>query len=178
MFFYNKQEKIDVSFNDIIQKNWSNDLSYFENICLTYEILVGNHQSFAISNSNFLEQKSGCVDTFKGVIDFLVLPLVARRLWNWSWLQMQEEDNSFSTEMAISAARTFASAITIARVLLGFLLTVLLIPVVGVMHLTNLFINSLAPCESVSKIELSTSLILTSEDEQAEESSPIGNSIP
>lgn len=137
-FFFNKKEKNDILLSQFIQKSWDNNfnnLSFINSISLTYQTLVGNHKSLAITHEDYLRQERGEVETFKGVLDFLIIPLVARRLWNWSFLQMANNNNSLSMELAISAARVFSQAVSLARILIGIALTITLTPVVGLICL-------------------------------------------
>ena len=137
-FFSNKKEKKDILLGEFIQKSWNdnfNNLSFINSISLTYQALVGNHQSFATANTDYQNQQEAKVETFKGVLDFLIIPLVARRLCNWSWLQMGNKNNSLSMELAISAARVFSLAVSVARILIGIALTITLTPFVGLICL-------------------------------------------
>jgi hypothetical protein len=130
-FFNNKQKKKDIPLSQFIQKSWDKNLNFVDSLNATYQAIVGNHKSFAVFETDFKKQNNGTVETFKGALDFLILPLIARRLWNWSWLQMLNNNNSFSLQLVISAARVCAQIISLARILIGIALTICLTPIVG-----------------------------------------------
>ena len=88
-------------------------------------------------------------NTFKGVLDFLIIPLVARQLWNWSFLQEQNNNISLSMDLAISAARTFSTAVSLARIVMGIALTITLTPLVGVICLLRPMIKPTRALDAV-----------------------------
>lgn len=137
-FFQNKKPKKDIYLSQFIHEKWSENLSFIESISATYQVLVGAHHSFSTSDDDFFKQDTGQVKSFKGILDFLILPLIARQLWNWSWLKMLGEDRPWYLELAISAARCVALLISTARILMGIALTLLLSPIVALVSLVRL----------------------------------------
>jgi len=147
-FFVNKKAKNDILISDFIQNAWDNNLNFMGSITATYQAIVGNHLSLATERRDCEAQQHGEVQTFKGALDFLILPLVARRLWNWSFIQMQVNNNSLSMELAISTARVFSMAVSLARILVGVALTLALTPVVGLICLLRHVNNKPVTSES------------------------------
>ncbi len=134
-FFKTKGEKKDIFLYQFIQNAWNNNLNYEDSIKATFLALIGNHQSFAVTDDDYLNESNINSATFKGVLDFLVLPLIARRIWNWSFLQKLDLDNNFCLELGIFAARAIAIYISSARVAVGIALTIALAPIVGLVCL-------------------------------------------
>jgi len=90
-----------------------------------YKILVGHHQLFAIED-DFDDD----LVTYKGVLDFLIIPLIARRMLNWAFLQ-NDVSPDFWTEFAINLTKIIGVTIAAVRVILGVVLTIALSPIVG-----------------------------------------------
>lgn len=139
-FFKNGREKTDIYLHQYIRNKWNDNLNFSESLNATFLTLIGNHQSFAITDEDCTNESNINNATFKGLLDFLILPLIARRIWNWSFLKQQQKDinfNSIMLELAIFAARIIAIYISLARIIAGIVLTLTLAPIIGLVCLTR-----------------------------------------
>ncbi len=117
------QEMIDATLSESIRAAIHDDLNFIEGIITTFNILVGDHYDINLKGWN--DNKGGA----KGVFDFLILPLLARKLIADTFLAER-------TNILVNAiAWTIALPIEIARFGAGIALTLLLAPVVAVVHL-------------------------------------------
>ncbi|MDF1758119.1 MAG: hypothetical protein P1U74_07455 [Legionellaceae bacterium] len=136
----NKQDltchKPDILFAEMLESAWNQRLGFIKSLKITFLLILGDHQATNIqdpsSHVNSITRFISNPPPFKGALDFLLLPLVARKLLNWSLRQMENKSNSFSLEIAISFARVFAGLVIAARYLISFALTVALLPVIGI----------------------------------------------
>ncbi len=117
------QEMIDATLSESIRAAIHNDVNFIEGIITTFNILVGGHYDLRLKGRN--DNNGGA----KGVLDFLILPLLARKLIADTFLP--ERTNILMNALAW----TVALPIEIARFSAGIALTLLLAPVVAVVHL-------------------------------------------
>lgn len=117
------QEMIDATVSESIRAAIHNDANFIEGIITTFNILIGGHYDLRLNGRN--DNKGGA----KGILDFLILPLLARKLIADTFLP--ERTNILTNALAW----TVALPIEIARFSAGIALTLLLAPVVAVVHL-------------------------------------------
>ncbi|MDF1757522.1 MAG: hypothetical protein P1U74_04420 [Legionellaceae bacterium] len=126
----------DILLTDFIAQAWGEELGFLGALSVTYNILVGKHRSYNIYSFHDDSSPISNYSSFKGVLDIFILPLVARRLWNWSEHQLEKGDaNGFTMKVAVECARMFAAVISLVRIVVGIALTVLLSPFVGMVCL-------------------------------------------
>ena len=118
------KEMLDSTVGDNISRAFKSDLDYLSGLCTTFNILVGTH--FDI----YLKGRHNNQGGAKGVLDFLILPLLTRKLIADTFLDEQKE-NTFTNVLAWA----IAVPIEIARFGAGLFLTLLLSPIVALVHL-------------------------------------------
>lgn len=116
------KEMIDATLAESINKAIHSDFNVIEGIVATFNIIVGGHYDVnAVGRNN-------CKGGAKGVLDFLILPLLARKLI----ADTLEPDHT--SRLLNILAWTVALPIEIARISAGLALTVLLAPIVALVH--------------------------------------------
>ncbi|KTC87698.1 MULTISPECIES: hypothetical protein [Legionella] len=117
------KEMLDASVWESIRNAFMKDLGYIEALQATFDILVGEHYDLTLKGKD--NQKGGA----KGILDFFILPLVARKLIADTLLK--ERDNS---DFVNALAWLIAIPIEMVRFGAGIVLTLLLAPVVAIVH--------------------------------------------
>jgi hypothetical protein len=125
------QEMEDITVLENIRKAFNQDLSFFDAINATFDILLGNHYD------RYLQGHGN-----KGALDFLILPLIARKLIADTYLT--ENTNSTFTN-AISFV--VAAPIELIRGASAVVLTAVLIPIVAVVHILRAIFSCLSQHE-------------------------------
>lgn len=125
------QLMIDATVDKNIKRYLDQDLNLIEAIHATFEIILGEHYDRHLKNLN--NPFGGA----KGVLDFTILPLLARKLWADTNL---EQRKGLSIANLISWA--IAIPIEVARVSVAGLLTGALLPVITLVHLLKPFFHS------------------------------------
>ena len=117
--YCNQGEEIeDYTIKQNYERIWGKkNLGFSKDIYGIYNLFVGTH--FA------LESSGGA----KGILDFLILPLLARKLIADTYLE-----NRRDTKIANALALAIAIPIELARFSLGIALTLLLSPIVAIIH--------------------------------------------
>ncbi|MDP1603703.1 MAG: hypothetical protein Q8M03_10610 [Legionella sp.] len=118
------KEMIDSTVGNNISRVFKSDLDFLSGLNATFNILVGEHFDL------FLKGRHNNQGGAKGVLDFLILPLLARKLIADTYLDEQKE-NTFTNTLAWA----IAVPIEIARFSAGIALTLLLSPIVALVHL-------------------------------------------
>jgi hypothetical protein len=123
------------------------DYGYLEQLDKTYLYLIGEHYDLYIKGS-----KKGTFGGAKGALDYLIFPLVARKLIADTFLPERRESHFLNT-MAIMVA----IPLEIARFSAAFALTLLLAPVIAVLHLIIQGLNVLCSndCSNHEKLKVS-----------------------
>lgn len=120
----NGKEMLDEYVSHNLIKALTDDLNFFEGIAATYEILVGTHYDIPIKG------RDDCKGGAKGLLDYIIWPLVARKLIADSYL-----DERKSADIKNTVAFSIGIPLEVARFSTGFLLTGMLVPVVAMVHL-------------------------------------------
>lgn len=111
----------------VMTKYSDKPLTYWMRMCATWTIIVGNHYDMA-----HIEQSS------KGVLDFLMFPLLARKLM----CDCELEERGRKTPIKNGFSLAVAFPLEIVRVLLGLTLLVLLtVTVLPVVHVLDMFVS-------------------------------------
>lgn len=116
------KEMIDITLSEAIKKAIHTDLNIIEGIIATFHIIVGSHYDMQLVGRN------DCKGGAKGILDFLILPLLARKLFADTF-----EPDQTNTLFNI-LAWTIALPIEVARLSAGLALTALLVPVIALVH--------------------------------------------
>lgn len=128
------KEVFDKTVSEKISKAFYSNHSFISGLCATYDILVGQH--YVISNTDYFGRKekinfdpaffSG--EGSKGLLDYFILPLVSRKLYMDSL-----QDNYFTQVLAL----LIVIPVELTRMTTGFALTLLLSPIVFLIHLVK-----------------------------------------
>lgn len=118
------KEMLDSTVKENILSALDSDLDLLAGLNATFNILVGEHFDLSLKGRD--DNKGGA----KGLLDFLILPLLARKLIADTQLD-ERKDNTFTNVLALA----IAVPIEIARFSAGLALTILLIPTVMLVHL-------------------------------------------
>lgn len=113
------KEMLDATVGSSIHTAFKSDLNFLSGLNATFNILVGEHFDL-----------SGKGSSAKGVLDFLILPLLARKLIADTCLP-ERQGITFINALAFA----IAAPIEIARFGAGIALTLLLSPIVALVHL-------------------------------------------
>ncbi len=120
------KEMLDFTVGECIADAFNSDLDFLSGLNATYNILVGRHYDLYLKGA--LTSKGGT----KGALDYLILPLVARKLISDSYLS--ERRNS---RLANVLAWTVAVPLELVRFAAAFALTLLLVPVIALVHIVK-----------------------------------------
>lgn len=108
---------------------FTTSMSFSEAIDTTYELIVGNHYDNSLLGARGKELS-------KGVLDFTLLPLIARKLSADAFYIPEEmSDTAFILSLAL------AIPIELGRFSVGISLTIALIPVVAILHFAKETLN-------------------------------------
>lgn len=145
---------------EFIQLQWNRDLCWYETIDATYACLVGEHYDHPPSASQkavfeqiltaffrpylipvivgseihaVYNRKTGV----KGALDFLIFPLVARKLIADTWLEERK-----NTPIINGIAWAIAIPLEVLRHSLALALTIAMIPIVSLIHIFRSLINT------------------------------------
>lgn len=124
-------EMIDQTVIENIRHALNSDLGYFSALNATYNIIVGQHFDL------YLQGKKNSKGGAKGVLDFLIFPLIARKLIADTYLDERSESG-----FANLLAWTVAIPLELARFSAAITLTLLLAPVVAIVCLIKLCLES------------------------------------
>lgn len=154
------EEIPDLLTHEFIKLQWNRDLCWYETIDATYACLVGDHYDHPppASQKNLFEQimtvffrpylipvivgseihavytrKTGV----KGALDFLIFPLVARKLIADTWLEERK-----NTPIINGIAWAIAIPLEVLRHSLAIALTIAMIPIVSLIHIFRRLINT------------------------------------
>lgn len=154
------EEMPDLLTHKIIELQWNKDLCWYETIDATYLCLVGDHYDHlsSASQKSLFEQimtvlfrpylipviigteiyavynrKTG----LKGALDFLIFPLVARKLIADTWLEERK-----NTPLINGIAWAIAIPLEVLRHSLALALTLAIIPIVALIHIFRSLINT------------------------------------
>ncbi|KTD74826.1 hypothetical protein [Legionella waltersii] len=154
------EEIPDLLTHEFIQLQWNRDLCWYETIDATYTCLVGDHYDHppSASQKTVFEQimtaffrpyliplivgseihavynrKTGV----KGALDFLIFPLIARKLIADTWLEERQ-----NTPIINAIAWAIAIPLEVLRHSLAIALTIAIIPIVSLIHLFRSLINT------------------------------------
>jgi hypothetical protein len=150
----------DLLTHEIIELQWEKDLSWYETIDATYLCLVGDHYDHPHSavQKNWFEQiMTACLRPYmvpvivgseihavynrktgiKGALDFLIFPLIARKLIADTWLEERK-----NTPVINAIAWAIAIPLEVLRHSLAIALTIAIIPVIALVHLFRSVINA------------------------------------
>jgi hypothetical protein len=104
--------------------------TYWERMCATWHIIMGNHYDSANAGQ-----------TSKGVLDFLIFPLVARKLF----CECESEKRGLKTPIQNGFSLAVAFPLEIIRVLIGLaLLALLTVTVLPVVHALDCLVSCFA----------------------------------
>ena len=113
----------DITVREQVIKHFVEDMTFFQRVSSTYDIILGKHYDINIDNKTDSEEMGR-----KGALDYLILPLLSRKLMH----------DGYKPAKGITLANVslLAIALTIeaARVGTAFALTALLIPVIALVH--------------------------------------------
>lgn len=137
-----RQEMLDVSVWESIRNAFNKDLGYLEGLQATYNILVGEHYDLKLKGKD--GAGNGPMGGAKGILDFFILPLVARKLIADTFLD-ERQDSDFVNALAW----IIAIPIEIVRFGAGVALTLLLAPVVAIVHLLRAIPNVLKEAATI-----------------------------
>jgi len=118
------KEMLDYTVGESIANVFNRDLDFISGLHATYHMLVGTHYDIHLNGRN--DNKGGA----KGALDYLILPLVARKLLADSYLPER-----VGRDLLNALAWTVAIPLELARFTAAFALTLLLVPVVAIVHL-------------------------------------------
>lgn len=122
-------EMLDLSVSENIKALFTDHLNYFEKLIAIFNSIVGTHYDIYIAGSK------NCEGGAKGIIDYLVFPLVARKLIADTYLGERKESR-FSNALAWS----IAIPLEITRFSTGVALTLLMTPIVALISLIQTFL--------------------------------------
>lgn len=133
---YSDQPMIDYTFDKLLSSAWQatwrggdDSLSFLKGICVTFEILAGNHYDvFAQGHS------------YKGLLDLFILPLLARKLIANNFPPTEEEQinkHFLQKNAEWGMAVSIALPIEIVRCAIAVALTIALLPVVTLVHVVK-----------------------------------------
>lgn len=123
------KEMIDRLVVENISNAFSTDLDYLSGLDETFNILYGNHYDLNLNGRE--DAKGGS----KGVLDFFIFPLIARKLIADTYLHERRE-RFFSNILAWTIAIPFEYI----RFSAAIALTLLLAPIVAVVHIVKSFL--------------------------------------
>jgi hypothetical protein len=127
-------EMLDVTVGESIADAFNHNLDFLFGLNATYNIIVGTHYDLYVTGQGK-----------KGMLDYLILPLVARKLIADSYLD--ERKNSVLVNIL---AWTVATPIECARFTAAFALTLLLAPIVALVHL----VKACMPKEAMYELDM------------------------
>lgn len=136
-------EMIDRTVAENVRTAFNSDLDYFSGLSATYNVLVGQHYDLYLQGRN--DSKGGA----KGTLDYLIFPLIARKLIADTYLDERRE-SGFSNALAWIVA----IPLELARFSAGIALTLLLAPVIALVHLIKACLpkNDVETTHSVSSL--------------------------
>lgn len=118
------EEMIDTLVSENIANAWHSRLDLKSALNATYDILMGEHYDL------YLHGRNDCRGGAKGVLDYLIFPLVARKLIADFYL-----DSYITLSFTNILAWSIALPLELARFSAAVALTLLLAPVVALVHL-------------------------------------------
>lgn len=119
------KEMRDLTVSERIVDTFRYDLDFLSGLAATYDILIGDHYDLNLTGENY--DKGGK----KGALDYLIFPLVARKLIADSF---SEGERGVLTKILALAV---AVPLEIARFVAAFALMLVLVPVVALVHLVK-----------------------------------------
>ena len=134
---------LDLTVGECIADAFKRDLDFLSGLNATYNILVGRHYEL------FLEGREDNKGGKKGALDYLILPLVARKLISDSRLN-ERRTSGLANGLANMVAWSVAVPLELARFTAAFALTLLLAPVVALVHLVKACMPKQEPYMSAS----------------------------
>ena len=134
------QEMLDYTVGEVIQRYFDSNLGFLSGMVATFNILVGGHYDLQLIGA--YDAKGGT----KGVLDYLIFPLVARKLIADTYLSERQESCLLNC-----LAWAAAIPLEILRFGAGIALTLLLAPIVAVTTLVRSF-----QCQSEESLEDNT----------------------
>ncbi len=117
-------EMIDSTVFENIRAAFKKDLDYFSGLSATYNILIGHHYDLHLRGH--VDSKGGS----KGALDYLIFPLIARKLIADTYLDERSE-NGFSNALAWAVA----IPLELTRFSAAIALALLLAPIVALVHI-------------------------------------------
>lgn len=117
-------EMIDATVSKRIGEAFNKNLNYFSGLNAMYHIIVGNHYDLELTG------RYDCNGGAKGVLDYLIFPLFARKLIADSFLNERKNSVFFN-----ALAFTVAIPLEIVRFSAAIALTLLLAPIVALIHI-------------------------------------------
>lgn len=133
------KEMIDHTVTENVRYAFNRNLDYFSGLDATFEILVGDHYDLYLNGNGA-----------KGVLDYLIFPLVSRKLIADTYLQEKMESYIFN-----ALAWMVAIPLELARFSAAIALTLLLAPIVAFVHLIRACFpenNAAATCRTSSMV--------------------------
>lgn len=132
------KEMIDLLVTERIYQAFHHDYYLETALFSTYEIIAGRHYDFGLKG-RFTAQGGS-----KGLLDFLILPLIARKtFYNFRLFCEEDPENINLYDFAsLFCGSILAIMIEIARSFLAVALTIAVIPLMVVIHLLKLWILS------------------------------------
>lgn len=137
-------EMIDSTVSVNVRTAFNSDLDYFSGLTATYNILVGQHYDLYLRGRN--DSQGGA----KGALDYLIFPLIARKLIADTYLDERRE-----SVLSNALAWFVAIPLEIARFSAAIALTLILAPVVALVHL----IKACLPKSDTENIHSATSIV-------------------
>lgn len=169
------EEIPDLLAHEIIELQWERDLSWYETLDATYLCLIGDHYDHPSSapQKTWFEQimtaffrpymvpvlvgseihavynrKTG----IKGALDFLIFPLIARKLIADTWLEERK-----NTPVINAIAWAIAIPLEVLRHSLALALTIAIIPVIALVHI---FRSIITACSKACEEEAEESMYI------------------
>lgn len=116
------REMVDASVDECISFAFRHNDSFKSAISSAYSIIVGCH--YALNFENLEEERRGS----KGILDFLIFPLIARKLMADAFM------NPIPSRLMFPMVILIALPFEVARILMGVILTVALLPLICIIH--------------------------------------------
>ncbi|MBA2652436.1 MAG: hypothetical protein H0U73_09255 [Tatlockia sp.] len=113
-------EMLDYTVSEVIKREYNGKLDFINGMVSTFHIIVGGHYDIPLKGA------IGCWGGSKGILDYLILPLIARKLIADTYLSERQTTHLFNT-----LAWAAALPIEILRFSAGIALTLILIPIVA-----------------------------------------------
>lgn len=141
------KEMIDRTVSENIRAAFNKDLDFLSGLGATYNILVGQHYDL------YLEGRLSAKGGSKGALDYFMFPLIARKLIADTYLE-ERKDRVLSNALAWAVA----VPLELARFSAAVALTLLLAPVVAIVHLVKACLPKSEEESGYSPIDTHTSL--------------------